>query len=308
MFRVFIRGIGTIWVRANTAEQAREQAVQFAVNRGVGTFLEFDGDENLAVPVADNSGGFSGSGFLLDSQGGARTVTDGVIGEGVPREPERLPAPAVPKPFDPDRRAPAEFDEALRDPNILNPELASLSGTFQNFLQSQQGINPESIFGGIASQQFRPLSATFGLDQVLRNLSEIDQEEGAGSVASQIAAAGGPSGFIDFLGTMRGQGQGVSATALNALRQIGGPATGNENLFLSALQGATPGSNLGGLIQDTARQALRTRLSPAALGLFGNRAFELAGSRFNRDLSTRAGTGQVAPNFAGFLQSQLGLR
>lgn len=314
MFRVFIPGVGNIFVQAANQQEAITAAQKFIGQNGI----TLEQGAGQLTPQAFSAGSIPPGSTIIGADGGivsgSGTPTGGnPPNNGIPT-PVQGGAPtqvAQPTPTQPGVSGPENNQPVFPAGGTAgggaslapDPEEVSAFGQFRNFLRSQ-GLDPDSILGGTVAGQFQPFLSTFGLNQVLHNLGAGGQE-GAGSLAEQIQQFGGPQSFLEFV-QQQGTG-GIANTALGALQGIAGQAPGQENTFLAALQQATPGSDLGNILQGAAAQALRTRLSPAVLGLFGNQAFNLSNRRFEDALAGAASGGGTAPTLSQHYLRSLGL-
>lgn len=311
MFRVFVPGVGNIFVNAGNAQEAITGVLRYLEQNNLANQLPPGTTDNLQA-TAFNPASLPQGSLVIGSEGtqaGGSGTPEVVAPENPPAvaQPTMSPGggtPGGPNIGDNQQLFPATTPNTGGGASLApTPEEVSPQGAFRNFLRSQ-GLNPDSILGGTVASQFRPFLDTHGLNQVLHNLG-AGATEGGGSLAEQIQQFGGPQSFVDFV---RQQGSGgIANTALGALQGVAGQGPGQENTFLAALQQASPTNALGDILQNVASQALRTRLSPAALGLFGNSAFNLANQRFEDQLAGAAAGGGTAPTFAQHLLRSLGL-
>ena len=170
----------------------------------------------------------------------------------------------------------------------ISPEQASFQGAFQNFLQNQQGIDPNSIFGRITTQNLQsPLFGGF-------NLAGLTGQQGPdANFNTFLSGGGGIRGFAD--------------QAVNSLQSIAQNSTGVPSANIGVLQGAAPGNEQGGFQSNAALLGLRNILPQSIAARFGGQLVGQAENDFNRAIAGQA-TGGVDPgSFAGFLLQALGL-
>lgn len=297
MFRVFVPGFGNIFVNAPNAQAAITGALRYLESNEIsGTLNPADIDNLQAIPFAQDA-----------VPPGGLVVNSGGVGGTTPTVPTATATPTGGATGETSTgQTPLSTGGGGGGASLApDPEEVSAFGQYRNYLRSI-GLDPDSIIGGTAAApgRFQDILGVHGLNQVLHNLTGTFTE-GGGSQFDQITGQGGPQSFLDFVRTQGNQG--IAATARGALQALAGQGPGGENSFLGVLQQARPGTDIGNILEGTALQALRTSLSPAALGLFGNQALGLAGRRFEDSLAGAAAGGSTAPTYSQFLLRSLGL-
>ncbi len=240
LFRIFVPGLGNIWVRGSNEQDAINKALAFASSQGINTRQYDTGDATLsAIPSAGPSGGATG--FFIEDDGQARVIgtaesTD--TGPGFPGTPgDPVPgdgagdaggSPVTPGGPLVDRLTREQFGQSA----------------FNEFIRGR-GVQPGNVGGFLAQTQFRPAFNTF---EALNALGLVDPGQG----------------FQDFLqGGRLGSRFGTAAQAgVDRLRSEGlAPdfqELGNRGAFTEDSQA----------VLNLARQAAGAGRSPIGLDLF----------------------------------------
>ena len=310
MFRIFIPGVGNVFVQAGNANEAVQAALRYVNNYNLGSQVNPADLDNLqATPYSQGSlqQGYT----IIDGSG--KVTTPGTtapgeatrpsnplipgVGDTVMRPGELVPATPITSPPGGGGGGPSDLDtpnsspgpEAIAEQTQIEREVAAPDAAFRAWLK-QQGAPTGGVLGGILQSAGSAAPRLFSLQGARESM-------GSGGVQE--------SSLTDFFNSaIGGQGvtRGLGQNALQNLRSLSTIGAGGGNAvtdpFLNPDSFDTEGARD---VRTAGRSALTGR--NAFLGSrFGSQIDDALQNRFQDSVFK----GQQSPNFAQWVLQNLG--
>ncbi len=304
---------GPIYVeQANTEEVARSAAAAFLSRKQIAVEGPITATPTaLSIPT-----GVIVINTLGTQQRGPNVPVGGVDPDHPVDETPPETEPVQPDPVDPVDPTDSAQDPT-QDPAFLG-ELTQPFGAFQNAVAGL-GVDPQGLLGGAVSDLFRPTLSTFLFGTLTGDTIPGESPTPLQDFVAQSGLAGIPGTAASVFENLVNRTASTEANQafLDQLQQGVGAGLISQEALDQAMQApdlfqflgsVSPGSALGGNLQNLAQGALAGRTTPLFASLFGNQFINRLVDNFNRQTAAGAIDDQGNPtgSFLDFLASGLG--